>query len=138
MAMHQVLLYIRETPNEMTGHSPFFLMFGRCMPTKISNKIGMGQNPWMEPRKADKEYQQRTTTHKSREFKCGDEILFRHGKGSPFSNKGKIIKQVGRRTFQIETESGKRVFNRFNLQPIRKWSYNLRQRTSEKREEMLS
>jgi len=118
LAITTVLLEIRSTPNETSGKTPFYLLFGHGMRTRMSALVPTDsfRTAEMQPRRAD--YSNHRTIN--RNYRCGDRVLVRRGKGKPFVHRGTINQRKGSYTFLIKFDSGHNsVVNQFHMKPYR-------------------
>lgn len=115
-ALHTVLLDIRSTPNDVTGETPFWRFFNRPMRTKLSLlSVSDDENgPTSRPRDVVAEYSQRG---REKTYHEDDFVLARKGDGQPFNTPGKIMRRVGRYTYEVFINGRRRRYNQRNLKP---------------------
>ena len=117
-AIEKVLYDLRSSPHDMTGETPFFRLFGRPMPTKLSRCVESDPiSPTYRTRSAKDEYEKRWHT-KSTPYKAGDIVLARKGDKKPFLHKGVIIKQVAQYTYKIDFGGYTRTYNQRHLKSL--------------------
>lgn len=114
IALDRALYDIRSSVNATTGETPFKRFFGRPMRTKFASLKGDLVEVKSPGRDVVKYYAQR----KGRvvDYRVGDLVYFRRGKGNTFSSKGIVTRSLGNRCYEISTEYGyKRNFNQYHL-----------------------
>jgi len=118
-ALLRALFDIRSTPNAMTGKTPAKMFLGRQLLRLESLLIENEPSPSSCKRSAEKEY----ATHKStcpREYKEGDIVLFRKGKGL-FSHQGKVVRKTGQYTYKIMDINNRREAS-YNVRDLKNLS----------------
>ena len=118
--LYKILFDIRSIPNEVTGQTPFFLLTGRVMRTKISNLqvSGLPNQVAVTPKDINKYYSSKKTL--LRKYKVGTNVLVRRGAGNKFTQKGVITKVINPTTYRIKFPSRREAMhNQFHLKPVR-------------------
>ena len=116
-AIQKVLYDLRSSPHDMTGETPFYRLFGRPMPTRLSRIVQNDtSSPSSRTRCAESEY--RKHWHTSRSYKPGDQVLVRKGDKQPFLQKGVIEKQVAQYTYKVDLGNHTRVYNQRHLKSL--------------------
>ena len=116
-AIQKVLYDLRSTPHDVTGETPFFRLFGRPMPTKLSIALQIDSaSPTCRTRSAHDEYSKRWHTRKT--YRPGDSVLVRKGDRQPFLQKGVISRQVSRFTYEIDLGNYTRRYNQRHLKSL--------------------
>ena len=101
----------------MSGETPFFRLFGRPMPTKLSHVVQeIPVSPTYRKRSAEKEYRKRW--HSSKAYSPGDLVLVRKGDSQPFLHKGIVTRQVARYTYEIDLGHYKRIYNQRHMKSL--------------------
>jgi hypothetical protein len=117
--LYRILFDIRSTPNEVTGQTPFFLLTGRVMRTKISTLQvrGLPNRVTVPPKDISKFYNAKKTTLKK--YPVGTNVLVRRGAGSKFSHQGVISEVINPTTYRIKFPSGREAtYNQFHMKAI--------------------
>lgn len=117
--LHKVLFDIRSTPNEVTGQSPFFLLTGRVMRTRISNLQvrGLPNQVAVPPKDISKYYDSKKSVLKK--YSVGTSVLVRRGAGNKFTQQGVITRVVNPTTYRIKFPSGhEATYNQFHLKAM--------------------
>ena len=116
-AIDRVLFDIRSSPSSAFGETPFYRLFNRPMRTEISSLSFDGVSPSSSPVNRRKVYNYLNRRRKARcvRYSRGDSVLARRGKGEPFTIPATVVKRAGRGSWLLDTPSGKRVYNQFNL-----------------------
>ena len=117
--LYQILFDIRSTPNEVTGQTPFFLLTGRVMRTRISTLQvrGLPNRVTVPPKDISKFYNSKKTTLKK--YPVGTKVLVRRGAGEKFTLQGLIVKVINPTTYRIKFPSGREAtFNQFHLKAV--------------------
>lgn len=98
VALEQALFDIRSLPHEGTGKSPFFLMFGREMNTKLSQlSISKLRSYSCQQKQYKKIYKNKDFRHKAKyiHFRPGDPVTFRRGRDDKYVHNGTILRPAG-------------------------------------------
>ena len=114
--LYQILFDIRSTPNEVTGQTPFFLLTGRVMRTRISvlQVRGHPNRVTVPPKDISKFYGSKKVTLKK--YPVGTNVLVRRGVGNKFTQQGIITKVINPTTYRIKFPSGREAtYNQFHL-----------------------
>lgn len=119
-ALDRVLYDIRSSISPKYGKTPFFRLFGRPMRTEIS-LIKSEANPKSKSRNYEKQYGDVNIRRNAKliNYKCGQNVMARKGKGSKFDLPGVIVANAGKGSWRIRTPQGIRTYNQFNLIPIK-------------------
>lgn len=115
-AIDQVLYDIRSSPNDVTGVTPFFRLFHRPMPTKLSRLHDTLKSSSYRDRNVKNEYAKRFS--RSRSYEDGQRVLFRKGEGKPFIHEGEIQRQVGKYTYLVSVDGRAVRYNQRNIKPL--------------------
>ena len=103
--MSQVLFDIRATPSVMTGVSPFTVLFGRPMSTKLSMIVSKEKSIECKKRDVFKEYSKRRGWPK--EYNVGDKVWIRLGGKGPFIIAAVIFRRINQYTYEVKTDAQK-------------------------------
>ena len=98
-ALDNILFNIRSSPNDVTGKSPFFRLYGREMSTRLS-KIAVSQTQVVcRPRDVSKEYEKKWSITKN--YEPGQRVLVRKQEKQPYKHEGVVVRKVGQYTYEI-------------------------------------
>ena len=103
-ALDNILYTIRSSPNDVTGYTPFFRLYGREMSTSLS-KLKVTDEPKAlvcRPRNVAGEYERKWSIVKS--YSPGERVLVRKQNRQPYAHEGVVIGKVGDFTYEIELE----------------------------------
>jgi hypothetical protein len=115
-AIQSILYDIRGSPNDINGETPFFRLFGRAMPTKLSRMLeSEGVTPTSRTRSPENEYKKRWSTIKA--YDIGDQVLVRKGDGHPFKHLGVIARKVANFTYEVDFGTHCRKYNQRHIKP---------------------
>lgn len=98
LVLEQALYDIRSIPQEGTGKSPFFLMFGREMTTKMSPLSISKLRSYSCPQKDYKTiYKNKDIRNNAKyiHFRPGDPVTFRRGRDDKYVHNGTILRPAG-------------------------------------------
>lgn len=114
--LDNIMFNIRSFPHDVTGQTPYFRLYGREMSSKLSKlSLTSGNNATCRKRNIPVEYGKKWTI--SREYKDGQQVFVRKGKGEPYKYVGVIIRKIGNGTYECEVEGRVCRFNQSHLKP---------------------
>ena len=108
---------IRSTPNDVTGQTPFFRLYGREMNTKLA-KLGVSPTKPVSSRTRDvaAEYSKRWSTVKH--YTPGQRVLVRKQPGQPYMQEGVVVCAIADHTYEIKIGGAYRRYNQSHLKTL--------------------